>query len=239
MKRYFICTFIFLSACGDAGSDGISTQSETLPDVSSIALPENPKASEMTKMYLSEMHRKMALAGEIGRIETRDQYVREVFIDMFSDPTLDPEVRTAFQKSGGEYVTAIDKINTDALKIILKGMSWRDLAQGDESRLATRAFHIVQHSNDLNFQLDTLAQIKPLAEEGLMEGQSYALLYDRTALKKEGGQQLYGSQTKCINSQYDVHNVEDSENVNDRRKSMGLEPLDVYLKGLREHYGPC
>jgi len=238
MKQYFVCTVLYLSACQDSGSAEIPMQVETLPNVSQITLPENLEAAEMTLKYLSIMDKKMSLASEIGRIETRDQYVREVFIDMFSDPDLDPDVRTAFQKSGGDYVDAIDEINTIALKTIMKDMSWRELAQ-DEYRLATRAFRIVQHSKDLDFQLDTLSQIKPLAEEGLMEGQSYALLYDRTALKKDGGQQLYGTQTKCVNGQYDVYSLADPETVDTRRKRMELGPLDDYIQGNREFYGPC
>ena len=238
MKRYLICTILLLSACHETGASNAAKQTEMMPDVSSIALPENLEASKMTRDFLSIMDKKMSIAAEIGRIEIRDQYSREVFIDMFSDPNLDLDVRAAFQKAGGEYVTALDRLNTASFKKIMENITWRDLAQG-ESRLASRAFQIVQHSSDLDFQLDTLAQIKPLAEEGLMEGQSYALLYDRVTLKREGGQQLYGSQTKCINGQYDVFDLAEPDTVDARRKQMGLEPLEVYLNRNREYYGPC
>lgn len=239
MKKILVLASCLLISCQDV-SKSISdpNNSLSLPDISSIELPENSDARQMTQDYLDIMDKKMAMAAEIGRIETRDQYVREIFIDMFSDPSLDAEVRAQFQKAGGVYVEAIDEINTAEFKAVMKDWTWRQLAEG-ENRLAGRAFHIVQHTNDDAFREETLAQIKPLAEEGLMEGQSYALMYDRVNLKKDGGKQLYGTQTKCVNGQYDVHDLEDSENVNTRRKALEMEPIEPYLDRMREHYGPC
>ena len=239
MKNLLVLASCLLISCQDISASFLSrTNSMSLPDISTIKLPENSDAKQMTRDYLDIMDKKMALAAAIGRIETRDQYVREVFIDMFSDPSLDPEVRAQFQKAGGVYVEAIDEINTSEFKAVMKDWTWRQLAEG-ENRLAGRAFHIVQHTNDDAFQAETLSQIKPLAEEGLMEGQSYALMYDRVNLKKHGGKQLYGTQTKCVNGQYDVHDLEDSENLNTRRKALKMEPIEPYLERLREHYGPC
>lgn len=239
MKNLVLLTSCLLISCQNHSElNPESVNKVNLPEISNIALPENSEAREMTQDYFGIMDKKMALAAEIGRIETRDQYVREVFIDMFSDPSLDAEVRAQFQKAGGVYVEAIDAINTAEFKAVMKGWTWRQLVEG-ENRLAGRAFHIVQHTNDDAFREETLAQIKPLAEEGLMEGQSYALMYDRVNLKKNGGKQLYGTQTKCVNGQYDVHDLEDADNLNTRRKALEMEPIEPYLDRLREHYGPC
>lgn len=239
MKKLLLLASCLLISCQDVSQSASEPVSQVnLPDITAIDLPENSDAKKMTQEYLGIMNKKMALAAEIGRIETRDQYVREVFIDMFSDPNLDAEVRAQFQKAGGVYVEAIDKINTAEFKAVMKDWTWRQLATA-ENRLAGRAFHIVQHTNDDAFREETLAQIKPLAEEGLMEGQSYALMYDRVNLKKNGGQQLYGTQTKCVNGQYDVHDLIDPGNVNERRKALEMEPIEPYLERLREYYGPC
>ncbi len=237
-KLILLASYLLVSCQNDSGINPKFVTKESLPDISTIDLPENSAAKIMTQEYLDIMDKKMAIAAEIGRIETRDQYVREVFIDMFSDPNLDPEVRAQFQETGGAYVQAIDEINTKELKVIMKDWTWRQLAES-ENRLAERAFHIVQHTNDDAFREKTLAQIKPLAEEGLMEGQLYALMYDRVNLKKDGGKQLYGTQAKCVNGQHDVHNLADPDNVNARRKALKMEPMEPYLERLREHYGPC
>lgn len=232
-------TALILAACQDAPPPPTGQiETASLPDIQTIAMPDNPEAAKMTADFLDIMDKKMDLASQIGRIETRDQYVREVFIDMFSDPDLDSGVRKAFQTAGGVYVEAIDELNTAELKLILKDWTWRDLAQG-ENRLANRAFSIVQHTNDNAFRESVLADIKPLAEEGLMEGQQYALMYDRVNLKKEGGEQLYGTQTECVNGQYDVYRLAEPDTVDARRKAMDMQPLEPYLKQLRDHYGPC
>jgi len=238
MKIFLLATVCLLAACNNISSEETNLTQSSLPDISTIAKPNDPVAAKMVEDFLTIMDNKMALAAEIGRIETRDQYVREVFIDTFSNPDLDPDVRAAFQKAGGEYVAAIDEINTREFKHLMKNLTWRELATS-ESRLASRAFRIVQHTPDNKFQSETLAEIKPLAEEGLMEGQLYALMYDRVNLKKEGGTQLYGTQTKCVDGVYDVFNLEEPETVDERRAKLGMGPLEEYIKGNREYYGPC
>ena len=239
MMKRILLTSCLLMSCQDTSQLTPEPHSRApLPDISAIALPGNPDAKKMTQEYLDIMDKKMGVAAEIGRISTRDQYVREVFIDMFSDPNLDPEVRAQFQKAGGAYVEAIDDINTAEFKAVMKNWTWRQLAQS-ENRLAGRAFHIVQHTNDDAFREETLIEIKPLAEEGLMDGQLYALMYDRVNLKKDSGKQLYGTQTKCVNGQYDVHDLADPGTVNERRKALQMEPIEPYLERLRELYGPC
>jgi hypothetical protein len=239
MKKVFLAGVCLLAACQERTPEILDVVVESrYPDINAIELPANESAAEMTREFLEIMDAKMMLAAEIGRIETRDQYVREVFIDMFSDPTLDADVRTQFQKAGGDYVEAIDELNTNEFKDLMRDKSWRQLAE-TESRLAARAFSIVQHTNDDEFQRTTLAQIEPLAKEGLMDGQHYALMYDRVQLKTEDGQQLYGSQTKCIDGQYDVHKLAAPESVDERRAAMGMGPLAPYLEQLRDHYGPC
>jgi len=146
-KLILLASYLLVSCQNDSGINPKFVTKESLPDISTIDLPENSAAKIMTQEYLDIMDKKMAIAAEIGRIETRDQYVREVFIDMFSDPNLDPEVRAQFQETGGAYVQAIDEINTKELKVIMKDWTWRQLAES-ENRLAERAFHIVQHTND-------------------------------------------------------------------------------------------
>jgi len=235
-KLHLIGLAIVLASCRQACAPDLP-MAETLPIIADFERPANAEAADMLEEYLGIMDSKMDLAGKIGRISTRDQYVREVFIDMFSDPDLDPEVRAEFQEFGGKYVEAIDELNTQAFKKIMETVTWRELATG-EARLAQRAFHIVQHTNDDAFREATLAEIKPLAEEGLMEGQSYALMFDRVALKK-GEMQLYGTQTKCIAGQYDVHDLAEPDRVDERRKLIGMEPLVIYLERNRDHYGPC
>ena len=57
---------------------------------------------------------------------------------------------------------------------------------------------------------------------------SLALLEDRI-LMRTGKKQKYGSQVTCPNGVCDVYPIEDPDNVNKRRASVGLEPIEDYL----------
>lgn len=71
----------------------------------------------------------------------------------------------------------------------------------------------------------------PLIEEAVKNGdlskQQYALMKDRI-LMGEGKPQIYGSQIK--NGK--LYDLEEPETVNQRRKEMGMEPIEDYLKGF-------
>lgn len=75
----------------------------------------------------------------------------------------------------------------------------------------------------------------PLIEEAVNNGdlskQKYALMKDRI-LMDDGQPQLYGSQLK--NGK--LFKLEAPEKVNERRKEMGMEPLENYLKKFDVEY---
>ncbi|MEZ5985981.1 MAG: DUF6624 domain-containing protein [Hyphomonas sp.] len=191
----------------------------------------------MTERFASLMERKLPMLDRLAVITARDQYVRKVLIPLFSDEALDSEVRTAFQSASGAYVLQVDEINTAELKLILQEYSWADIIEGDP-QLFKQAFHVVQHSPDEAFRAEVLAEISPYAERGEIDGQEYALMYDRVELAA-GRQQLYGSQYKCVDGQYDVYDLKDPDGVDARRATMGMSPLKEYLEQGRTFYGPC
>ncbi len=208
-----------------------------VPEAASVKLPENAEAAAMTERFASLMERKLPMLDRLAVITARDQYVRKVLIPMFSDEALDSEVRTAFQSGAGGYIYQVDTLNTAELKLILQEYSWADIIEG-EPQLFTQVFHVVQHSPDEAFRAEVLAEIAPYAERGEIDGQEYALMYDRVELAA-GRQQLYGSQLECLNGQFDVHDLKDPEGVDARRASMGMQPLQDYLEQGRALYGPC
>ena len=78
MKKLFLLASCLLMSCQDASQSVSKPASQvSLPDISAIELPDNSDAKKMTQEFLGIMDKKMSLAAEIGRIETRDQYVRE------------------------------------------------------------------------------------------------------------------------------------------------------------------
>lgn len=90
---------------------------------------------------------------------------------------------------------------------------------------------LVQHSDyDVDFQNQVLkAMEKDLATKNVTLSE-YAYLYDRVK-KNQNKPQLYG--TQMVWDSHGVHipyNLESPENVNERRKAMGLNSIEDYLK---------
>lgn len=95
---------------------------------------------------------------------------------------------------------------------------------------------MTQHSDyDPDFQKRVLVAMKAEVEKGNASAQDFGYLTDRVRLNT-GRKQLYGTQL-----QYNTHicqaypkPLSDSAQVNERRATIGLEPLEVYLNSMSE-----
>ena len=95
---------------------------------------------------------------------------------------------------------------------------------------------VVQHSDhNPEFQKKVLEKMKQEVEQGNADSKSYALLVDRVKLNT-GQRQIYGTQVdyNFKLAQAYPKKLADSLNVNQRRKSVGLEPIEVYLNRMSE-----
>ena len=134
-----------------------------------------------------------------------------------------------------EYITEIDAQNTSWLEEVIKkhGLPGNSLVGQDG---ANAVFLIIQHSPDFDFQKRCLALMELAVNEGEMNAIHLAYLTDRVRLA-EGRQQVYGTQ-----GWHDADKgimpapIEDEEHVDERRKSIGLEPIAEYFKGMNELY---
>jgi hypothetical protein len=91
-------------------------------------------------------------------------------------------------------------------------------------------FLILQHGDRKNAE-KYLPMLKRSAENGDISWQQVALLEDRT-LMFSGQKQKYGSQVK-LNSKtgkYELYSLDDPINVNERRRSVGLDSIHLYLQ---------
>jgi hypothetical protein len=90
-------------------------------------------------------------------------------------------------------------------------------------------FLIIQHSN-LEIQKKYLPAVEKLANDNEIAKQAFALLKDRVCVG-EGQDQIYGSQVKTDSAGiYTLVPIRDEIHVNERRKEMGMIPLEDYLK---------
>ena len=137
-----------------------------------------------------------------------------------------------FRMLAAAEVRAIDQTNLDYVKSVLPADGWfRKSRDGDQ--VGRDAWLIVQHApDDRAFQRQVLAAMEPLVKIGEARGADYALLYDRLEMY-EGRPQRYGSQATCADGGWALHAIEDPDQIDERRRSVGLtQPISEYAKQL-------
>lgn len=122
-----------------------------------------------------------------------------------------------------------DSINTIKVTAILDNYGWL----GEEiigKKGNSTLFLVLQHADQIT-QEKYLPMMKEAVSNGNAKASCLALLEDRVLLG-QGKKQLYGSQIGMYNKTklYYVSPLEDPENVDKRRASVGLEPLAKYVK---------
>lgn len=101
------------------------------------------------------------------------------------------------------------------------------------------AFLVIQHA-DLATMQKYLPLMRQAAAKGELAKQNLALVEDRV-LTFEDKPQLYGSQYRysTATGQPEFFPIADEAHVDERRASMGLEPLATYAKGFGLDYKPA
>ena len=135
----------------------------------------------------------------------------------------------------------IDRENTARLKEIVHLYGWPSRALvGKEGEAA--AFLLVQHADaSPDFQKQCLPLIQKGASKGEIPKEAVAMLTDRVLLH-EGKKQLYGTQFirnaagEWVPRQLAIEYARLRDQVDARRKSLGLPPLAEYAKALRQFY---
>ncbi|WP_181949500.1 DUF6624 domain-containing protein [Christiangramia echinicola] len=116
------------------------------------------------------------------------------------------------------------------------GFAGYDLVGKDGSR---SFWLMVQHSDHKpDFQERVLSDLKKEVEKENANPSMYGLLVDRVRINN-GKEQVYGSQVAYDTKKAQAYPkmLEDSINVNKRRASLGLEPIEEYLNSMaRMHY---
>ena len=164
---------------------------------------------------------------ELIKMYVDDQAVRgNVMTAMLSKYNLDSLLITK------DHGVEVDARNRDRLKEIFSeyGFPSRKLIGKDAMR---GIFLMIQHSDgDTEWQKSQLGNIKEAVENGDLDGQSYAYLYDRIMVNN-GGKQRYGTQFSNvypIKNIVELAHVEDAENLDTRRREIGMMPIAMYKR---------
>lgn len=148
---------------------------------------------------------------------------------------VDQEMRVRMNDNPKAYMPDIDTRNTDQLRKIVEEIGWPTFSKVGEAASGS-AWLLVQHAdNDVAFQEKCLKLMKKAPKRGI-QIQNIAYLEDRVRIN-QGRPQLYGTQFELIgDNDCQPKNLEDSDNVEERRKSMGLNTLEEYKKEFMEFY---
>lgn len=165
------------------------------------------------------------LQKELLDIYTEDQGIRGDFMKIYKAPNADKKKIDSIGKLMGKK----DSINLIRVMKILDEKGWvgKDVVGSQANQTL---FLVIQHA-DLQYQQKYLPMMKDAVKKGNAKASSLALLEDRVALR-EGKKQIYGSQVSYHPTTKIpfVSPLEDPDNVDKRRASVGLGTMSDYLK---------
>jgi len=177
--------------------------------------------------------RTQVLKRELAEIAKADQAVRRQVGAVYhkygpNSPQLD---------SLNQQIRRVDARNLRRLTPLIDQYGWPGASLvGRPGSLA--AFLVIQHS-DLATMQKYLPLMRAAASKGELAKQNLALVEDRV-LTFQDKPQLYGSQYRysATTGKPEFFPIADEAHVDERRASMGLEPLAEYAKGFGLDYKP-
>jgi hypothetical protein len=195
--------------------------------------PKNPKASEPE------------LRNQLLERFKEDQAPREAIVELdkkwnvFSNETLaklNKEDRAIYQKAIDRMVE-VDAENTKWLKTIVEKDGWPTISMVGKDG-ANAAWHLVQHADEEPLFQRQCLDLMEKCPKGEVSKRNIAYLTDRVLLK-EKKKQIYGTQfITTSDGKMEPRPIEDEENVDIRRKEVGLGPIKKYAEQLNEVYLP-
>mgnify|MGYP001290088728 CR=1 FL=1 len=167
------------------------------------------------------------LQDELIKMYVDDQAVRgNLMQDIINKYNIDT---AKIKKNSGVMV---DEQNRNRLKEIFKEIGFPTKKQVGKDAIQG-IFFIIQHSDgDKEWQKSQLSNIEIAVQNGELDGQKYAYLYDRIKINN-GEKQLYGTQfsnVDPINKTIELAETEYLENLDMRRMKIEMMPIEMYKK---------
>ena len=126
----------------------------------------------------------------------------------------------------------VDSTNLARLEAILSEHGWPGQSMvGREAAIG--AFLILQHA-DHSTQVEYLPMVRAAVEAGELYDWMLAMLQDRILVGK-GKAQVYGTQLYLdeATNEYELYPIDDEAQIDARRETLGLEPLEEYVRSVR------
>ncbi|MBD1852989.1 hypothetical protein H6F87_23890 [Cyanobacteria bacterium FACHB-502] len=135
-------------------------------------------------------------------------------------------------RNSQKWDAEVDICNTQRLKQIIREIGWPSISKvGREA--ANYAWLLAQHADhDVAFQRDCLHLMQQSMND--VDATTVAYLEDRVRVN-EGRPQLYGTQYyEDEQGVFGPKPIEQPDEVDERRKAVGLEPLAQYDRAMRQ-----
>ena len=146
------------------------------------------------------------------------------------------------QKLSDDHEAALDRVkdvderNTERLKEIIDEHGWPGRTLVGEAA-ASSAWLIVQHTSDRKFQKRALKLMQEAGPDEV-DQKDLAYLVDRDRVF-DGKKQVYGTQFHCVDGEHEPFPIADEEDVDERRRKIGLHSIADERERELEVYGPC
>jgi hypothetical protein len=141
----------------------------------------------------------------------------------------DRDQKTRTGADSAEFVNFIDSTNLVYVEDIIAQYGWPGISfVGKEGNRAV--FLVIQHA-DLETQLKYISLLRESVQKNESNAFDLAMMEDRI-LMRQNKKQIYGSQVVSDDETggWKFYPIEDEINVNERRKSVGLMPIEEYAK---------
>lgn len=165
---------------------------------------------------------------------TRRELARELVAMAIADQHARQAWREDEEQAG--VVERLDREHTARFRELVDRHGWPSRSTVGEAG-SQAAWLLVQHADhDPEFQRRCLELLRAAAERGEADPRHVAFLTDRVLIH-EGKLQRFGTQLRMEEGRLAPIPLEDPREVDERRRSMGLDPLEDYLRETERSYG--
>ncbi len=188
---------------------------------------------------LASLHADPRWKQSVARAEARQAAAieklthKELRLELLRRMRIDQDIRRQKNPDISKWMK-IDADNTAYMKKVIAEHGLPGYAMvGKDGALAV--FLLIQHADkDRPFQNECLALMRAKVADQQFSGTHLAYLTDRV-LVGQGKPQIYGTQLVQINGVLEPSPIEDRDNVDQRRKEVGLGPLADYIEMVRRN----
>lgn len=167
------------------------------------------------------------LRAELERIHDLDQRDREN-VGAFG-------IGTPERDSVNRHMLRMDSLNTSRVASIIDSAGWLG-AEAIGTKASGTLWLVIQHA-PLPVQERYLPEMRLAVEEGKARAMDLAYLEDRVEMRN-GRPQIYGSQVEMKDGRSRLWPIMDEDMVNERRKGVGLGPLEDYAAQFGIDWSP-